>query len=109
MTALRVRPQADQDADLAADFYVREANVDVALQFLAAVDQAYQFVAGHPHIGASVKAFETRLTNLRFWPVPGFESHLVFYVPLPGVVEVVRLLHGARDLARLFDEHSFDE
>jgi len=42
VTTLRVRPEADRDTDLAADFYAREADIDVALQFLAAVDQAYQ-------------------------------------------------------------------
>ncbi|HKX45734.1 MAG TPA: type II toxin-antitoxin system RelE/ParE family toxin [Planctomycetota bacterium] len=102
MTKLRVRPEADRDTDQAADFYAREAGIDVALQFLAAVDQAYQRLVEHPHVGASVQAFEPRLAELRFWPVPGFESYLVFYVPSPDLVEVVRVLHGARDLPRLF-------
>ena len=109
MTTLRVRPEADRDTDLAADFYAREADIDVALQFLSAVDQAYQRLVEHPHIGTSVKAFEPRLADLRFWPVPGFESYLVFYVPSPGVVEVVRVLHGARDLPRIFEESPPDE
>ncbi|TAJ16180.1 MAG: type II toxin-antitoxin system RelE/ParE family toxin [Planctomycetota bacterium] len=103
VTALRIRPQADRDTDQAADFYAREADIDVALRFLAAVDQAYQRLVEHPHVGTPVKAFEPRLAELRFWPVPGFESYLVFYVPSPGVVEVVRVLHGARDLRRFFE------
>jgi len=41
--------------------------------------------------------------------VPGFESYLVFYVPSPGVVEVVRVLHGARDLPRFFEAQAPDE
>lgn len=109
MTKLRVRPEADRDTDLAADFYVHEANVDVALQFLAAVGLAYERLAEHPHIGTSVKAFEPRLAELRFRPVPGFESYLVFYVPSLGVVEVVRVLHGARDLPWVFDEEAKGE
>jgi hypothetical protein len=36
--------------------------------------------------------------------VPGFENTLVFYVPSPGVVEVMRVLHGARDVARLLED-----
>lgn len=72
MTTLRVRPQADRDTILAADFYAHEADLDVALRFLAAVDRAYQWLVEHPHIGVSVKAFEPRLADLRFWPVPGF-------------------------------------
>jgi plasmid stabilization system protein ParE len=41
--------------------------------------------------------------------VPGFESYLVFYVPSPGVVEVVRVLHGARDLPRLLEVGTLDD
>ena len=104
MTTLRVRPEADRDTDLAADFYAREADVDVALQFLAAVEQAYRRLVEHPHIGAPAKALAPRLADLRFWPVPGFEVYLVFYAPSPGVVEIVRVLHGARELPRLLDE-----
>jgi len=58
VTTLRVRPEADRDTDLAADFYACEADIDVALQFLAAVDQAFQRLVEHPHIGTPLKAFE---------------------------------------------------
>jgi plasmid stabilization system protein ParE len=104
VTALLVRPQADQDIDLAADFYVREANVNTALWFLVAVDQVFERLAMHPQIGTSAKNLEPRLALVRYWPVPGFETYLVFYLPLPGVVEILRMLHGARDLPRVFDE-----
>jgi toxin ParE1/3/4 len=29
-------------------------------------------------------------------------SYLVFYLPLPDGIEVIRVLHGSRDLDRLF-------
>jgi len=98
VTVLRVRPEADRDTDRAADFLAHEANVDVALRFLAAVEKAYRRLVDHPHIGTPVKSFEPSLAELRFWPVPGFEVYLVFYLPSPDTVEVVRVLHGARDL-----------
>jgi len=109
VTAIRVRPQADRDTDAAAEFLACEANLDVALQFLAAVERAYQRLVDHPHVGIPVKAFEPRLPQLRFWAVPGFETFLVFYVASPGAVEIVRVLHGARDLPALFDGDSGDE
>lgn len=34
----------------------------------------------------------------------GFEKHLIFHRPIPEGIEVVRVLHGAPDLAGLFDE-----
>ena len=95
---LRIRPEADRDIDDAAEFYAREADVDVALQFISAVDRVCQSLVEHPFIGAPVKSFEPRLAGLRFIPVPGFDSHLVFYVNEAQQVDVVRVLHGARDL-----------
>ncbi len=34
----------------------------------------------------------------------GFRKHLVFYRPLSNGAEIVRVIHGARDLERLFEE-----
>jgi plasmid stabilization system protein ParE len=41
--------------------------------------------------------------DVRVFPVKRFHAHLVFYVPLtkPPGVEVLRVLHTARDLRRL--------
>lgn len=101
MTRIHVRPAAEADADLAADYYAREANIDLALRFLAAVDQAYERLREHPCLGTEVKFFRARLLGLRFWPVPGFERYLVFYLPESDLVDIVRVLHGAREVREL--------
>jgi toxin ParE1/3/4 len=36
------------------------------------------------------------------WPVKDFEKYLIFYRSLPEGIEVVRIIHGARDIERLF-------
>lgn len=33
----------------------------------------------------------------------GFTSHLIFYRPINYGIEVVRVIHGARDIERLFE------
>ncbi len=38
----------------------------------------------------------------RFIPIPEFEQILIFYKPLPDRVEIVRILHGARDIEGAF-------
>jgi toxin ParE1/3/4 len=38
------------------------------------------------------------LEGLRLWPVPGFERHLIFYVERADYIDVLRVLHGARDI-----------
>ena len=39
---------------------------------------------------------------MRRWPVKDFENWLVFYLPKRDGVEIVRVLHGARDLDSIF-------
>ena len=44
------------------------------------------------------------LQDLRMHPVRGFERHLVFYRERDDGIEVVRVLHGARDILSLMDQ-----
>ncbi len=44
------------------------------------------------------------LSALRMHPVQGFPERQLFYLPLPDGIGLVRVLHGRRDLARLFDQ-----
>ncbi len=39
--------------------------------------------------------------NLRFWVIPRFPNDLIFYEDEPALVNVVRVLHGARDPERV--------
>ncbi len=45
-----------------------------------------------------------RLKGLRRAPVRGFESHLVFYLPPEAGIDLIRVLHGARDIDNIFAE-----
>ncbi len=36
-------------------------------------------------------------------PVSRFRNYLIFYVPVPGGIDVFRVLHGARDLGEVLD------
>lgn len=47
------------------------------------------------------------LSGMRVWPVKGFRKILVFYRPIAVGVEIVRVVHGARDFAALFDDEEF--
>ena len=37
------------------------------------------------------------LVGTRKWQVEGFENFLIFYLPRPNGVSIVRVLHAARD------------
>jgi len=40
---------------------------------------------------------------MRVFPVKSFENYLVFYRPIRDGIEVVRVIHGARDASRVFE------
>ena len=42
-----------------------------------------------------------RLAGVRVWRVSGFEKHLIFYRPNPEGVEILDVIHGARDIEAL--------
>lgn len=109
MTLLRVRPDAERDVDQAADYYAREANVDVALRFVAAVEETYLRLCQHPFSGTPVQTSSPRLADLRLAAVPGFDSYLVFHLASPDCIDVVRVLHAARDLPHILQEALDDD
>lgn len=103
MRLVRVLPRAEGDTDEAADYYADHAGIEVGLRFLGAVQEACSFVCEHPDAGPRGQYENRRLQELRRWPVPGFESYLVFYRLIDECIEIVRVLHGARNLEELFD------
>ena len=56
----------------------------------------------HPQSGTPYDSGIDRLAGLRRFPVKGFAKYLLFYMPRAGGIEVVRVLHGARDIAIVF-------
>jgi toxin ParE1/3/4 len=58
-----------------------------------------------PQIGAIYRTKNPRLVDLRVFRVKGFPNHLAFYLVRENGIEIVRVVHGARDLdASLEDE-----
>lgn len=98
LTHLRAR----QDIADQVDFYALHDLVpDVALRFIDALEEGLQLLVEHPEAGSTCTFASKRLVGLRQWAIPGFPKHLIFYRPVEGGIEVVRVLHGARDLPGL--------
>jgi toxin ParE1/3/4 len=99
-TVTKKRPA---EIDLLNHFlFIGEDNLDAAERFLAAAEDAITKLADMPGMGALRDFKNSELVGLRSWPIKGFESYLVFYMPTPTGIDVLRVLHGARDLERLF-------
>jgi len=94
---LVVRPAADADVDAAAG-YISDNNADAAARFLDAVDATFRELRQYPRRWPVYPLSDPRLATIRKRAVIGFRNYLVFYRVGKGIVEIVRVLHGARDI-----------
>jgi len=74
------------------------ATMEIALRFLAAVDSTIALIARQPYIGVRSVYLRDPLMETRFQPVNGFQKHLIFYRTIEHGIEVLRVIHGAKDL-----------
>jgi toxin ParE1/3/4 len=97
------RRQAEEDAN-EIWFYIAKDNPQAAEEFLAAFEEASSILSTTPEIGSLRYFYHPELQGLRFYRLKKFEKYLMFYrtVEEEKVVEIVRIVHGARDLPRLF-------
>lgn len=98
----RLSRAADADVVQGYDWYLREAGPDVADRFLYAVQDALEHVARHPGTGSS--RYTPLVPNLRFWLLDAF-PYMVFYMERPDAVEIVRVLHQARNVPAHLDKN----
>jgi toxin ParE1/3/4 len=96
-------PGARRDIESCADYLVDHGSVEVALRFLESVEVTLNLLAGRPGFGRALQLRNPELEGLRVYRVQGFDNHLVFYLPREAGIDVVRVLHGARDLDAVID------
>lgn len=99
-----LRPRAWQDVEESASYLISEASLDVAVRFTEAVEHLTGMLATMPAMGVPCFFAHPQLQGLRRHPVAGFENWLIFYISRETAVEIVRVLHGARNIASILDE-----
>ena len=93
-----VLPAADRDLDDQAVYLATEASLETALRFYDAASTTFGKIASTPGIGERWPSANPRLDGLRVWRIEGFEKHLIFYRMADDGIEIIRILHGARDI-----------
>jgi toxin ParE1/3/4 len=80
-----------------------EDNPQAANRFLQDFDRKCQLLAQFPEMGVQWKDLRP---PLRSFPL---SKHLIFYRPVEGGIEVMRVLSGYQDLTAIFPELSESE
>jgi len=87
---------AERDLEQIKIFLVQEAGPVIARRVLKDIRSALEFLGSEPGAGH----VREDLTNrpLKFWPV---YSYLIVYDPVTKPVQIMRVLHGMRDVEEI--------
>lgn len=94
----RLSPEAEQQIDAIGAFIAKDS-IDAALKVYDALEHAFQLLAENPGIGHTREDLTER--PVKFWSV---FSYLVIYNPASSPLEIISVVHSARDVANLLTE-----
>lgn len=90
------RPLAEADIIEIWD-YIADDSLAAADRWVDRLDEQFRLLAAQPMMG---RARDELAPGVRSFP---FGRYVVFYVPLDDGIDVVRVLHGARDIDAVFN------
>jgi toxin ParE1/3/4 len=91
MANKRKSPRSETDVTAIWDFIAADS-IKAADTVLARIDAAFDMLADTPFAGRPRRDLAP---NLRSFPVG---NYIIFYVPIADGIEVVRVMHGHRDI-----------
>lgn len=98
MGKVRRQPLAKDDILDGWDYLAEVCGIEAADRWVEQLDAKLSLLALQPQMG---RQRDELAPGLRSFPIG---RHVVFYLPLHDGIELVRLLHGARDIDALFGE-----
>jgi toxin ParE1/3/4 len=104
---MRRRRLVFSDASIAdileqAEWYAAQTGQPLAQRWQRAVTTAISLLLTRPATGAPCRFRSPALRDVRRATISGFPKHLLFYRFDNDEVFILRVVHGARDLERLF-------
>lgn len=96
MTRFRLSPEARQDIrDIWS--YIARDSLEMAYRVRRTLQESCGMLARNPYIGHQRDDLTSR-QDILFWPV---YSYLIIYRPATKPVDILRILHGARNVRAL--------
>lgn len=90
--------------DLAAcAVYLSRTSERTAGRFLDAARRSFAHLAAMPSMGAAYDALSPSLRGMRRFRVQNFEDYLIFYRPIDRGIEIIRVIHGTRDIEAILE------
>jgi toxin ParE1/3/4 len=97
MSVVMTKATAKRDLIEYFVYLAENASVDIADRFLVNAEASFRALSQQPLMGSPLTLRHPDLTGMRKWRVIDFDNFLIFYVPRPDGVSIVRILHSAQD------------
>ena len=98
MPHFTIRPLAWREINKQLDYLEEQAGLETAERFLDQLIRSFDTLAQMPKMGVLCGWRKPAARRVRRWPVKDFENWLIFYQVRRYGIEVVHILHGARDI-----------
>lgn len=102
---LNIRPAALVDVDDIAR-YIRNGSPSAAIRFFDAARSTFRDLVETPGMGPAISSRSPKLKGLRKWAIHGFLNYVVYYRVHVDSLEIVRVLHGRRNVYRILRNES---
>lgn len=97
------RPQVAVDLIEQAD-YIAHDNLDAALRYLDPAEATFRDLAQQSTLGSRCLFENPQIAETLRWRVRGFDNYRIFYRPIADGVEIVHVIHYARDVEAVFED-----
>ena len=87
---------AERDIGEIKDYLLEQAGAEITRRVMSEIRNALEHVGSQPGIGHAREDLTAR--PVKFWPI---HSWLIVYDPVPRPVEIIRVLHGMRDIEKI--------
>ena len=87
-----------------ANYILVNGNAQIAVKFLNNAELTFEQLLKTPSMGKITRLVESTLGEIRQWRIKDFKDYLIFYRIQNTTVEILRVFHGARDLADILNE-----
>jgi len=98
-----VQPAAQKDLEDIGD-YLFQRSIAAADRFSYRAAESFNILLSNPTLGSSFDIPNPALRGLRAWPMKGFRNYLIFYRSQDCGIEILRVVHGARDIEKIFED-----
>jgi len=96
-----IRLKAAREDIVEIGVYLMGENPNAAGRFLTSLEKTLQNLAAMPEMGITHQVGKHELRRFR---VSNFNNYLIFYRLLDDRLELVRIIHGARDIPSLLED-----